>query len=280
MLKYGIHVFLATFLFISNSNAATKLVECSSCLYSYQFEDIAIYEALQIGTSNNIVIVANYDESIFKQYRVISIDDREPGVPPQTNAYEQAISAEEMALFNEVVILRQELATTLARNIPTDIAGSAWELSGSNYKTNNVADYIEENPSLLVRIEDFIITSMQAYGYWSSYSQIIRVEFADNSYALFKTSTSLGSEPAPLTLIKAVDADNNNIPFSADKFIGEWSTETQGDDFIPKYTDAGSRYGLTIIFSTGTGGSGSLSTTCLILSDDKLNCSLDQQGSE
>ncbi|QBY03686.1 hypothetical protein E2K93_04505 [Thalassotalea sp. HSM 43] len=272
-------ILFTSFSFISLSAHAINsvLTQCNNCVYSSEYESIAKYVADEEGHANVYVFIVNLEREELRKYQVVTIKSFEPGVADIRNVVSQHPSSEEFAAFNDMLVIHQELINSLQykTDIPSEDVGvdSAYDLSGSSSARNKVSDYLVNTRTYIEKTGDLLASAAQISGTMQPFPIIFKVEFDDGSSAYFQALVSVG-DSLPLTLIKAVDADGNEIPLNQEQFRTSQSYQwtEQGQAGVDRFMAAASRNGVAVVFD-GTAEE-PIETNCVGNSSGGLTCTI------
>jgi len=148
----------------------------------------------------NDVYIANFDTGNLFKYRVV-LGDVEKLSPTGT----------EIQAFNKAKVARSRLRTEFF-DVPTEVAPSAYKVSGASYLLNNTSDYYFDNkPRLAEEMRTYTESLIQISGDINNVQIEINLRFSDESTGVFEIVPTVGASIA-LKIVKLFDADNNAIP--------------------------------------------------------------------
>ncbi|MDO6508758.1 hypothetical protein Q4506_17245 [Colwellia sp. 4_MG-2023] len=129
---------------ISNVKAA-QFSNCTGCNSSISYSNAAESEALKKGSSRSSVYSFNMASNQIKAYDVYV--EYEPGGYGIATAIENSVDANTQQSFNALAASYSAVAEHVSSNqiIPSNVAGSAYQLINASYVKNNVTDYYNNN---------------------------------------------------------------------------------------------------------------------------------------
>jgi len=262
--------------------AEDLFTECSSCTSESRFYNVASYVGTNNGTDNDVVYVLNSDTGTMHKYSVVNLSYRD-SIFFEPIVEELALTAEDITnkyqLMEDINALR-----SYVYDVPTDVAGSAYDLIGLSQMQNLVESSYLNNQSIITRISNyFAIVALIAGKIISAVNFTIDVAFSDGSKATFKVTGIDGNAEFTLELLSAVDSGNRDIPITKDKmltngamvFEGNSNTDSSGSgggtNNLQEYLNAAARLGITMTIN-GKGGD-DVETTCKVNASGGLTCS-------
>ncbi|QDP02668.1 hypothetical protein [Thalassotalea sp. PS06] len=251
--------------------AQTIFTQCNTCNYDYEFQAVAEYEADIDGAPTVEVLISNFEDSVLKKYRVVTIKSFEPGVPDIRNVYLLTPTSEEYEKYDNIIVARVAFTSSLENfEVDEKVLTSAYHMVGSSSNRNKVSEHITDSANYAQRMEVFGASLGQIADKISSVPIVIKVTFDDGSAAYFQAIPSLGAA-LPLKLIKAVDKDKNDIPLTEEEFStpGSRNWTEQGNEGLQNWIDAGARLGITISIDGSVADA--IETTCTV-TPEGLEC--------
>lgn len=257
----------------SFTSLSAVLTQCNTCTSQSNYENIATYIAANETSTVTDVFIVNFNNNLMKKYKVIHIASREPGVPDTTDVLEQSLESSEINAFGNASAARNAI-TSSDSDIPENIAPSAYSLAGASYMQNNVSDYFNSNASVSTKSGTYLTSLGQISGKITNVPITIELSFSDKSTGIFQITPTVGV-PLTMKVIQLKDADNNTIPLSPAGYQnGSFNFSKQGEAGIGRFINAAARFGVSI--TSGPGGGGSYSTSCVENGSDNLICTIIQ----
>ncbi|WP_444917638.1 hypothetical protein [Microbulbifer sp. JMSA003] len=265
---FGVFFALSIMLLAMSSNALSllepKVYTCNDCT---SFSRLAEQKASQ-NVDNRFYII-DVENGIVKAYIGVTqiVDFEIVGAV----ALQITVDAEFQTKFDNLVDARREVIAYINNtsgevDVPSYIAGSAWDLSGSTRVQNNIGDLIYENLELRSKISAFVWASVDVSPALDLGEFYITVRFDDGSSSLYKlTGQELqgdGSWKLTFEYEKGSgrDVNNNTVADSKSQFAGEFIFGTENE--VLPFLDALSRFGIEVeIF--GVISCGPITTTCV-----------------
>lgn len=268
-------IYAATLLILSTilsfeTKATTAVAVCNNCTTSQQYQQIAKYSS---SFDTQYTYVMNYERGDLRKFRVIAIppDFDYPG-SIQVNQI-TATSAEQTA-FSDIAMLRQEFKNFffINKNVPEDIADSAYDLVGSSYKQNQLNDYFSQQLGIyswqgtgLFDLDSSrlaIGAFAQIFGKITSIDIGIVIYFKNGSTMNLKVDGVSFNGRFDFVVDSAKDADGNNISFvKSDYESGEYKFSIGGNQAVNDFISAAGRLGATISNNFSIPPSGSVKVT-------------------
>jgi len=249
-----------------SATSCDKITQCDFCTTDSQFQNAALTAAPSIPPGQDMlscrVLVTNLSTSEVRAYNVEK--GEEPGL---TYAFASAApltsseSTEFNDLFNKLGLWE---ASTQNIVIPDSVVGSGYELAGSSFAQNAVADYIIANHNLFSQVYAAVSGSLSlvdSLGFSFSRLLTIEVVFADGSTGVFKMETiGIGNSDWVVVETAFTDADGNTIYFDATDYAGQSGSVTgSGVTFLINRLIAGGWN----VSGDSTDGGGGCSWSCV-----------------
>ena len=232
-------VFVAFFLFYSNSEAATLdqngnyWTECSSC--SITQKQWAAKQSVPANTEGvyNVYVMDVASETLDKfsvvqfyepEWRMYFISARSISVEPEKVTAFQAF-AQDLKAF--------EQQASSGIDLPASVANSAYDMIHDSSRRNAIGNYIANNLNFFQALGAYTSIPLVAIKQILNVHVVITVRFEDGSSAIYEVSGLEGSfeEGVQITFQyqpgSAKDADGNNIPETqeeAQQFQGTFSS--------------------------------------------------------
>ncbi|BDX07233.1 hypothetical protein [Planctobacterium marinum] len=229
--KINILLFFTLFWFVlspKEANASSAFVQCDTCGSNSAYSNVANYEGGKLIPDVNgsaEVFVSNGFGTI-KKFRVAKIAG-EPGLPTMQTVTEIAPTAAEQTIIEDLYALNEAIRQLLlgdSKDIPADLAGSAWDIAGSTSTANAVEDHWMYN----INIFDLIGGAFGVMGTLAdkivNANYVFEMRFSDGSSATYKLTGLKENGFFDLELVLAVDEQGNTIPLNKSQAlaVGEY----------------------------------------------------------
>lgn len=207
-------------------------VQCNSCNSYSDYSAIAKFEGSKHIGQNvaGTVFVSNGNKTI-RKFRVAKLAS-EPGLPAMTIANEVSFTPGEVRIvqtanwYHDIIALFDFGG---GREVPEEIATSAWDLSAATYRHTQIENHFKYNADFMDYLGGYAGSLASLAGKIINVSFSFQFSFSDGSTAEFMITGFTSTGHIQVTLISATDAAGNKIPLNKDqaKALGEVLVTTE-----------------------------------------------------
>ncbi|MDO6834197.1 hypothetical protein Q4596_01110 [Pseudoalteromonas carrageenovora] len=267
--------------------------ECRTCFSYEQFKTAAEAKA-EVNKTRNVYVM-NLDSATIKKFVVSKKiegfktlpgtggePDGEGGTLPskQIPIYSVTVTnyGVEQSVLNKFYDLSDakkqvlmSVQTIQADKVPSNVAGSVWDLVGSSSTQNKVAQHYNQYTNLESDLSNYATAAGKVTGVLDIEKILISVNFGDGSSAIFSLYGILNGELV-WDFERGTDVDLNKVEPNFDtKNAESYDFSKGGADVFLDFYNAARRAGVSF-YSTSGGGSSSGRVTCVSKGVGKYIC--------
>lgn len=291
-------VLFASFLsFLSFSSQATEQplkTECSTCFSFEQFKSIAKNKALVNKTRD--VYVMNLETSTIEKFKVtknITGYRTLPGTGGEPDGQGGKTSGRQIPIYSIEVTnygVEQQVLNNFydlsnakkavlkstqeieADEVPSEIAGSVWDLVGSSSTQNKVAQHYSQYSNLSRGVADFAYAAGKMAGVLDIDKVLMQVSFGDGSTAIFSLYAVV-NDKLVWDFERGTDVDLNKVEPNFNTTNAEtYDFAKGGADVFLDFYNAAQRAGVSFYSTPGTGTVSTGRVTCVSPGVGKYIC--------
>ncbi len=175
-----------------------------------------------ISSEGTVFTVADIEREEIKTYMVQALAGG--WGPPTKVPVLTSTSASKRVQFDELMVVKANFGQEEIV-IPSSIAASAYDLTGSSQTQNRVTDWIWSNASLVNKYYAYVASVAAFLGKVIEVNVVLDITFADGSTALVKITGINGNTDVVFGIVpgESRDTDNNTIPDLPRDFNGEYT---------------------------------------------------------
>jgi hypothetical protein len=214
MVKKLFYFILLYFTFLSAPALSSSMYSnCDGCsIYSIQAK---AKELTKLGAQT--VYIGDEQKKVLTKYTT----QFEPELN-QTILIKESVESAKLNIFNDALLERQNLLSYLKSGyggLPTGIAGSAYDLVGSNYRITALKTWFRNNQMLTAHLGNYVLGITSGLGKFVNVNLVFDIHTADGSIAImrvtgFLTFDDVVNARLDLELIQVEDADGNVLDLS------------------------------------------------------------------
>jgi len=274
MKNLSVYLTIILVFYTQNLFAESLFIECNNCFTDINYQHAA---SSVVERSSSTVFVGNLTSQTLKKYYVTYERELE-----QSMLWEVGTSSAERDSFAYLVNAKTELYNYYfgpgADVVPSDIAGSAYDLLGRHYKQTQVIQWIDNNKNYYQEVTWALKHVASMLGKVVNIEWTITVRFVNGdraSFLLTPVKPSIGS--VALKLHSVYDKNDNLIPLNSAGFEGQ-SFKFESDSLaLESFLEAASRMGVPTVridaFISHSSGSVTITEIVCDMSSGKPKCS-------
>lgn len=216
-----------------------KLVECQNCYSDSSYLNLAKSRVdLVEGVSQ--IYVSNSNIGELKKFK-LRYEKGAAGDPATFIVTPVIVDSASQNMFSDAMYYRNSIRDFFEyhKDIPRDVALSAWQLAGNSVFQRDIAAYYSSNQDLRDLIGNYTITLFTLGGHIISANLTVTVRFSDDSSAVYKIVGLDSNGNLNFEFFNATDNLGNPIPTSPTQLEGQLKMNR---DTLSNYQGAVNRF--------------------------------------
>ena len=204
-----------------------KLVDCKSCNTTTDFLNNAKANA-QLISGTSYIYVSNTNTEVIKKFRVrYEAGNPSYGEPPVFIVGEVAVDNTSYYTFKDAMGVKRSVTSFVdtSKDIPGDIADSAWKMPANSLAQNQVINYYRDNQTWNEMVGNYFGSLLSVFGTLVNVNLTITVKFADGSNADFALTGIDHEGKLRFKFLKGTDKLGNTIGSKSSDLEGLFKTD-------------------------------------------------------